>query len=50
MKLTTSKYFTPNGNNIHGIGIDPDVEIPFEEGENDNQLDKAVEVLREQMK
>lgn len=57
VKLTISSYFTPLGNNIHGIGVEPDVECHFD-GEAyygsperpDNQLDKAVEVLRELMK
>ena len=30
LRLTTSKYFTPNGRSIHGQGILPDVEVPFE--------------------
>lgn len=30
LRLTTSKYFTPNGRSIHGQGIIPDVEVPFE--------------------
>jgi len=30
LKLTTSKYFTPNGRSIHGHGIAPDVEVPLE--------------------
>ena len=30
VKLTVSSYFTPNGNNIHGIGIEPDVEVEFD--------------------
>ena len=30
LRLTTSKYFTPSGRSIHGHGIDPDVEVPFE--------------------
>ena len=55
VKLTVSKYYTPKGNNIHEIGIEPDVEIDLEEalkkevvvplGE-DNQVQKALEVLR----
>ena len=59
VKLTVSKYYTPKGNNIHGIGIDPDVEIDLDEdlkkeavvtvGE-DNQVQKAIEVLKEEMK
>lgn len=61
VKVTISSYYTPNGNNIHGIGIDPDVECTFDaeayygdpdkgiEGGEDNQLEKAQEVLRELM-
>lgn len=52
VKLTVSNYFTPNGNNIHGIGIAPDVEVEFDadayaEDKTDNQLLKAVEVMNE---
>ena len=54
VKLTVSKYYTPNGNNIHEIGIVPDIEVPFEAGPyredgTDNQLNRAVEVLKEKM-
>lgn len=51
VKITVSSYFTPKGNNIHGIGIDPDVECKFdvegyyEEDKIDNQLEKAKEIL-----
>ena len=54
VKLTTAKYFTPKGNYIHGVGIEPDVELEYEylhpEGEKyelqyDNQVQKAIEVL-----
>ncbi|MCM1415857.1 MAG: S41 family peptidase [bacterium] len=50
LKLTISAYYTPNGNNIHGTGIEPDVVCEFDsdayydEG-TDNQLEKAVELL-----
>lgn len=27
LKLTTEAYYTPNGNNIHGVGIMPDIEV-----------------------
>ena len=30
LRLTTSKYFTPNGRLIHGEGIMPDVVVPLE--------------------
>lgn len=52
VKLTISEYFTPKGRNIDGIGIEPDVKVEYEYNENepeaDNQLEKAMEVLREQ--
>ena len=31
IKLTIAQYFTPNGNYIHGKGIEPDIKIPMEE-------------------
>ena len=31
IKLTVSKYFTPNGTSIHGIGIIPDIVVGMEE-------------------
>ena len=50
LKLTTSEYFTPNGRNIHGIGIKPDIEVKYEyDAENptaDNQLQAAIKHLR----
>lgn len=53
VKLTISAYYTPKGNNIHGIGIEPDVSCTFDgeayygsEDHPDNQLEKAKEVLR----
>ncbi|MGN1266823.1 MAG: S41 family peptidase, partial [Dorea sp.] len=53
LKLTVSEYFTPNGRNIHGEGITPDVECEYERDEEnqeaDNQLDEAVKVVKEKM-
>lgn len=56
-KITISAYYTPQGNNIHGIGIEPDVVCEFDgeayygsEDRPDNQLEKAKEVLREKMR
>jgi carboxyl-terminal processing protease len=55
IKMTVSEYFTPAGINIHGVGIEPDVEIElpddaegygYEYYETDTQLQKAVEILR----
>lgn len=58
IKLTTAKYFTPKGNDIHKIGVVPDVEVDYEysgpEDENydkqyDSQFLKAVEVMKEKL-
>lgn len=57
IKITTAKYFTPDGNYIHGVGIEPDIELKYQfmGGENDeysvefdNQIQKAIEVLSKQ--
>lgn len=54
IKLTISKYYTPNGNDIHEKGIEPDVTEELDEElsqmvsipkDQDNQLNKAIEVL-----
>lgn len=46
VKVTVSKYYTPNGNYIHDIGIEPDVIIEQDyDTEEDEQLDKAIEVI-----
>lgn len=53
LKLTVAEYFTPNGRNIDGEGITPDVEVAYQRDENDpeadNQLDRAVEALQNEM-
>jgi len=52
VKLTTAHYFTPNGTDIHGVGVTPNVEAeqPDDEktgeSENDTQLNKALEIIR----
>lgn len=59
IKVTVSKYFTPNGKNIHGIGIEPDVTVELNEGlkqkvviekSEDNQLQKAIDIVEDKMK
>lgn len=56
VKTTTAKYYTPKGRCIHGTGIEPDVTEELDEGleqettiphEKDNQLQKAVEIVKE---
>lgn len=59
LKLTTSEYFTPNGVNIHGLGIEADIVVEASEAfkttrepkdEDDNQLQRALEELRQQIR
>lgn len=58
IKITTAKYYTPNGNYIHGAGIEPDIDLDYEyqgpedepyEMQFDNQLQEAVKVLNDQI-
>lgn len=56
IKLTIAKYFTPKGNDIHKIGIKPDVEVELDveayresQGEKDNQLDAAIDNILEKL-
>jgi carboxyl-terminal processing protease len=54
IKLTVSTYFTPLGRSLGGTGIIPDIEIDLDrdayyEDDIDNQLDKAIEVLKEKI-
>lgn len=50
VNFTTARWFTPGGTLIEGKGIDPDIpeEASGEESE-DTQLDRAIEVLQEQI-
>ena len=56
IKITVAKYFTPNGNYIHGKGIEPNVKVELPEElsqklvisrEKDTQFIKAVEVMKQ---
>jgi carboxyl-terminal processing protease len=50
VKLTTNKYLTPDGHDIHKKGIGPDVVVEQpEDAEKDLQLEKAVEILEERL-
>lgn len=58
IKLTTAKYYTPKGNYIHEVGIEPDVELEYNytgdknadyDKSKDNQIQKALEVLESDM-
>lgn len=46
VKITVSRYYTPSGNNIHEVGITPDIIVEADrESLEDVQLLKAIEVL-----
>lgn len=46
LHVTIAKWLLPDGSNIHGVGINPDVEVKLDEtAKSDIQLDKAEEVL-----
>ena len=54
IKLTIANYYTRGGNDIHLKGIEPDVEAELDadaylEDKTDTQLDKAVEMILEEM-
>ena len=58
MKITIAKYFTPKGNDIHKIGVSPDVEVEYEysgpedetyDKQYDSQFLKAVEIMKEKL-
>ncbi len=59
IKLTTARYYTPNGECIHEVGIEPDVEVALDEDavtiyginnlphDEDAQLQEAIRLLLE---
>lgn len=58
LKITTAKYFTPKGNDIHKIGVTPDVEVDYEysgpedadyDKQYDSQFLKALEIMKEKL-
>ena len=52
LKLTSMHYYTPDGTDLHGEGLAPDIEVEWDgEGKagvegRDNQLDAALELLK----
>lgn len=48
LKVTSSKYYTPSGICIHGVGIEPDQTVEYDRTlEYDNQLQAAIDYLNE---
>ena len=51
VKITNSKYYTPNGENIHEVGIEPDIVVEWDYEKykadgTDNQLEAAKDYLK----
>ena len=58
MQMTIAQYYTPNGNQVHQIGITPDVIIELPEDDpgiyefaddKDIQLNRAIQVMKEKL-
>ncbi|MCL6634850.1 MAG: S41 family peptidase [Peptococcaceae bacterium] len=50
LKLTTARYLTPNKNDIHEKGVEPDVTVqPLADRSRDVQLDRAVEIMKQKI-
>lgn len=54
LHVTIAEWLLPSGKNIHGVGLEPDVKVEYKLDEKnveaDNQLDKALEVLKAEIK
>ncbi len=59
VKMTISKYYTPKGRNIQGIGITPDIKVELNDDlrqmakiplDKDNQLQEAIKCVKDQIK
>lgn len=58
LKITIDNFYTPNGENIHKIGIKPDYEVKLSKADTDKeysrntdpQFQKGLEVIREKIK
>lgn len=44
LKLTVATYVTPNGNEVDGVGVTPDIVVPADD--RDGQLQRALDLLR----
>ncbi|MDV3428966.1 MAG: S41 family peptidase [Bacillota bacterium] len=57
LKVTYAKYYTPNGNYIHKIGLEPDIKVVYDQKlleqvydeKKDPQLNKAIEVIKDKL-
>jgi len=50
IRITISRWYTPNGDSVTDVGIIPDIEVPYEplevSGDEDNQLTAAIQILQ----
>lgn len=57
LRVTVSRYYTPNGENIHGTGIQPDIVVEYPQEllketynkDTDPQFQKALEVIKSKL-
>ena len=50
IKYTIAKYFTPKGQDIHGVGVTPDITVePDSSSDTDNQLEEGINYVKEQL-
>ncbi len=51
LKITTAKYYTPEGRFIHHEGIKPNIEVKYDpETKSDEQLNEAIQTMKELIK
>lgn len=58
LKVTIAKYYTPSGENIHKVGIQPDIAVAYPKElldkpydmNTDPQLNKCIEILKDKLK
>ena len=50
LKLTVAKWFTPQGRNIDDEGIEPDIEISFQEEDYETKYDRQLEEAKKILK
>ena len=46
IKYTIQEWYSPEGNKINLVGVMPDYKVTLKNDGNDNQLEKAVEILK----
>ena len=46
IKYTIQEWLSPNGNKVHSVGVFPDYDVNLDNSSKDKQLEKAIEVLK----